>query len=48
MVLKWLQAVVFDLREKFWPNWIDPYIVKVILYGGVAKLMNLDGDEELA
>ena len=45
LVLKELRAPVFDPRGKFKPNWAGPYIVKNILSGGAAYLMDLDGIE---
>ena len=43
LVLKEMKAPVYDPRGKFKPNWLGPYIVKIILPGGAAYLMDLDG-----
>ena len=43
LVLKEVKAPVYDPRGKFKPNWLGPYIVKTILPGGAAYLMDLDG-----
>ena len=45
MVLKHSRAIVFDLRGKFRPNWEGPYIVKIILPKGAAKISDLKGNE---
>ena len=42
LVLKELKAPVYDPRGKFKPNWVGPYIVKTLLSGGAAYLMDLD------
>ena len=43
-VLKALRKNVLDLRGKFRPNWSGPYIVKSILSGGAAQLVDMDGN----
>jgi len=45
LVLKELRSNALDMRGKFRPNWSGPYIVKKILSGGAAYLMDLDGIE---
>jgi hypothetical protein len=45
MVLKEIRAPVFYPRGKFRPKWAGPYIIKKILSGGVAQLIDLDGNE---
>ena len=45
MVLKEIRAPVFDPRGKFRPKWAGPYIIKKILSGGAAQLIDLDGNE---
>ena len=45
MVLKQSRAIVFDLRGRFRPNWEGPYLVKMILPKGAAKISNLEGNE---
>ena len=45
LVLKELKAPIYDPRGKFKPNWVGPYIVKMLLSGGATYLMNLDGVE---
>ncbi|GAV87414.1 hypothetical protein CFOL_v3_30840 [Cephalotus follicularis] len=43
LVLKELNALVFDPRGKFKPNWIGLYILKKIMTRGAVWLMDLDG-----
>ena len=38
MVLKQSRAIVFDPRYKFRPNWKGPYLVKIVLPKGVARI----------
>ena len=45
LVLKELRAPVFDPRGKFKPNWARPYVIKTLISGKAAKLMNMDGEE---
>ena len=45
LVLKALRKAVHDPRGKFRPSWSGPYIVKTLLSGGAAYLMDLDGVE---
>ena len=45
MVLKQSKAIVFDSRGKFRRNWEGPYLVKVVLPKGVAKISYLEGNE---
>ena len=45
LILKELRAPVFDLRGKFKPNWARPYVIKTLISGKAAKLMNMDGEE---
>ena len=45
LVLKELKAPVFDTRGKFKPNWAGPYVIKTLFSSGVAKLMDMDGEE---
>jgi hypothetical protein len=45
MVVKEIRAPVFDLRGKFRPKWAGPYIIKTILSGGAASIIDLDGNE---
>ncbi|KAH7849341.1 hypothetical protein Vadar_016557 [Vaccinium darrowii] len=42
MVLKEIQAPVFDPRGKFRPKWAGPYIIKKVLSGGATQLIDLD------
>ena len=44
LVLKALRKNVLDPRGKFRPNWSGPYIVKAILSGGAAQLVDMDGN----
>ena len=45
LVFKELRAPVFNPRGKFKPNWARPYVIKTLFSGGVAKLMDMDGEE---
>jgi len=45
MVVKEIRAPIFDPRGKFRPKWVGPYIIKTILSGGAAVLIDLDGNE---
>ena len=45
MVLKQSRAIVFDLRGKFRPNWEGPYLVKIVLPKGAARISDLEGNE---
>ena len=45
MVLKQSKAIVFDPRGKFRPNWEGPYLVKMVLPKGAAKISDLEGNE---
>ena len=45
LILKELWSPVFDPRGKFKSNWVSPYIIKKLLFGGAAYLMDLDGIE---
>ncbi len=45
LVLKEMLTRVSDPRGKFKPNWVGPYIIKTILPGGAAKLMDEEGNE---
>ena len=47
MVVKEIRAPIFDLRGKFRPKWAGPYIIKTILSGGAASIIDLDGNEFL-
>ncbi|KAI8530076.1 hypothetical protein RHMOL_Rhmol11G0027100 [Rhododendron molle] len=45
MVIKEIKAPIFDPRSKFRPKRLRPYIIKTILSGGTAQLIDLDGNE---
>jgi hypothetical protein len=45
MVTKEIRAPVFDVRGKFRPKRSGPFIIKAILSGGAAQLIDLDGNE---
>ena len=45
MVLKQSRAIVFDPRGKFRPNWEGPYLVKIVLPKGAARISDLEGNE---
>ena len=45
MILKQSRAIVFDIRGKFRSNWEGPYLVKVVLSKGAAKISDLEGNE---
>ena len=45
MVLKQSRAIVFDPRSKFRPNWEEPYLVKIVLPKGAARISDLKGNE---
>jgi hypothetical protein len=45
MVVKEIRAPIFDPRGKFRPKWAGPYIIKTILDGGAAVILDLDGNE---
>ena len=45
MVLKQSRVIVLDPRGKFRPNWEGPYLVKVVLPKGAAKILNLEENE---
>ncbi|KAI8571781.1 hypothetical protein RHMOL_Rhmol01G0145700 [Rhododendron molle] len=45
MVLKEICAPIFDLGGKFRPKWVGPYIIKSILSGGAASIVDLDGNK---
>ena len=45
MVLKLSRAIVFNPRGKFRPNWEGPYLVKVVLPKGAAKISDLEGNK---
>ena len=45
MVTKEIRAPVFDIRRKFRPKRSGPFIIKTILSGGAAQLIDLDGNE---
>jgi hypothetical protein len=45
MVTKEIRAPVFDIRGKFRPKRSGPFIIKTILSGGAAQLIDLDGNE---
>ena len=36
---------MFDLRGKFRPNWEGPYLVKIVLPKGAARISDLEGNE---
>ena len=36
---------MFDPRGKFRPNWEEPYLIKVVLLKGAAKISDLEGNE---
>ena len=44
LVLKEFQALVQDANRKFKQNWVGPYIIKQIYFGGVVRLMDLDAN----
>ncbi|KAI8550533.1 hypothetical protein RHMOL_Rhmol06G0114500 [Rhododendron molle] len=45
MVTKEIRAPIFDPRDKFRSKRSGPYIIKTILLGGAAQLIDLDGNE---
>ena len=45
MALKQSRAIIFDPRGKFRLNWEGPYLVKMILPKGVAKISDLERNE---
>ena len=45
LVLKELRAPISDPRGKFKPNWAGPYVIKTLFSGGVAKLIDMDGEK---
>ena len=45
MVTKEIRAPVFDPSGKFRPKRAGPYIIKEILSGGAARIIDLDGNE---
>ena len=45
MVLKQSRAIMFDPRGKFRPNWEGPYLVKIVLPKGAARISDLEGNE---
>ena len=45
LVLKELRAPVFDPRGKFKPNWARPYVIKTLISGKAAKLIDMDGEK---
>ena len=44
LVLKEIQAPVQDANGKFKQNWVGPYIIKQIYFGGAIRLMDLDAN----
>ncbi|KAI8535410.1 hypothetical protein RHMOL_Rhmol10G0171900 [Rhododendron molle] len=45
MVTKEIRAPIFNPHGKFHPKRSGPYIIKTILSGGAAQLIDLDGNE---
>ena len=45
LVLKLVKATNTDPRGKFRPNWEGPFVVKKVLQKGVARIMDMDGNE---
>ena len=45
MVLKQSREIVFNPRGKFRPNWEGPYLVKIVLPKGAARILDLEGNE---
>ena len=45
MVLKQSWVIVFDPRGNFRPNWEGPYLVKIVLLKGAARISDLEGNE---
>ena len=45
MVLKQSRAIVFDPKGKFRPNCEGPYLVKIVLPKGAARISDLEGTE---
>ena len=45
MVLKQSRAIVFDPRGQFRLNWEGPYLVKIVLPKGSARISDLEGNE---
>ena len=45
MVLKQSKAIVFDPRGKFRSNWEGPYLVKIVLPKGTARISDLEGNK---
>jgi hypothetical protein len=45
LVTKEIRATVLDPRGKFRPKRAGPYVIKTILSGGAARLIDLDGNE---
>ena len=43
-MLKEIRALVQDANRKFKQNWVGPYIIKNIYYGGAVRLMELDAN----
>ena len=44
LVLRETRAPVQDVNGKFKQNWVGPYIIKQIYFGGAARLMDLDAN----
>ena len=44
-MLKQAKQNISDPREKFRPNWVGPYLVKIALTRGAVKLMDSEGNE---
>ena len=45
MVLKQSRAIVFDPRGEFRPNWEGPYLVKIVMPKGAARISDPEGNE---
>ena len=45
MVLKQSRVIVFDPRGKFRPNWEGPYLVKIVMPKGAARISDLEGNK---
>ena len=44
LVLKVIRGLIRDPREKFRPNWSEPYFIRELTSEGAAWLMDLDGN----
>ena len=44
LVLKEIRTLVQDANGKFKQNWVRPYIIKQIYFGGAIRLMDFDAN----